>query len=134
MKRNLIYNLAVLLFCLVCVSCINEDEVLQEREGPTTPPSLNIIVLDSDGNAVSGATVTFFSSADDYESDSNSVKETTTDADGVATLLPEDVGSERGAYYFSAVSGELTNGSSTVSSPYIYWTNGATMIETSLSE
>lgn len=131
--KNIKNIIAILFVAVMGSSCVDEDTVNQERPGPVVEPSLNVVVLNQQGEPVSGATVDFFASAADYALEQNVVSSGETNAEGVVTLSPGDVGSERGDYFFSASSGSLRNWSSTVSSGYIYWSAGETVIETTLA-
>jgi len=131
MKKITYINLIALLF--IVSSCVNEDKVNQERSGSAGQPRLDVKVVDESGNAVAGATVDFFTNSSDYANETNAIKSATTDADGIASLEPGDVSDERGAYYFSAASGNTRNWASTVVSPYLYWSSGPTTIETTVA-
>lgn len=133
MMKNIKNIIAVLFVAVIGSSCIDEDTVNQERPGPVVDPSLNIVVLNQQGEPVSGATVDFFANAEDYALEQNVVKSEESNAEGIVTLLPGDVDSERGNYFFSASSGSLRNWSSSVSSGYLYWSTGETVIETTLA-
>ncbi|WP_296621523.1 hypothetical protein [Marivirga sp.] len=133
MMKNIKNILAILVLAVISFSCVDEDTVNQERPGTDVEPSLSVVVLNQQGEPVSGATVDFFASAEDYALEQNAVKTAETNAQGVVTLLPGDVDSERADYFFSASSGSLRNWSSNVNSGYLYWSSGETVIETTLA-
>jgi hypothetical protein len=130
-----IYRISlVTLFSLgLVLSCVNEDEVNQGRPGFSTgTPGMDLLVSDTDGNAVAGATVTMFATEDDYITEQNSIGEKTTDANGSVSFTKADL-AEPGVFYFSVASGSDRNWSSTVSSPYMYLASGPTKLSTTVA-
>lgn len=130
MKMKILQVLFYSVLSVALVSCVNEDEVNQERSGSVGTPRLDVVVTDSDGNPVSGATVDFYASADDYANEENSVKTVATDASGVASLEAGDVDGVAGQYYFNVASGSLRNWIDVTSAPYLYWSSGPTVVTT----
>ena len=132
--KNIFRISLVTLFSLALVlSCVNKDEVNQDRPGFSTgTPGLDLLVSDGDGNAVAGATVTLFNTEDDYITESNSISEKTTDANGSVSFTKAEL-AEAGVFYFSVASGSDRNWASTVSSPYMYLGAGPTKLTTTVA-
>ena len=133
MKNIYRISLVTLLSLGLVLSCVNKDEVNQDRPGFSGgTPGLDLIVSDTDGNAVAGATVTMFSTEDDYITEQNSIGEKTTDANGAASFSKAELG-EAGVFFFSVASGSDRNWASTISSPYMYLTSGPTKLSTTVA-
>ena len=130
-----IYRISlVTLFSLgLVLSCVNKDEVNQDRPGFSAgTPGMDLLVSDTDGNAVAGATVTMFAAEDDYITEQNSIGEKTTDANGSVSFSKAELG-EAGVFFFSVASGSDRNWAYTVSSPYMYLTSGPTKLSTTVA-
>jgi len=132
--KNIFRISLVTMFSLgLVLSCVNKDEVNQDRPGFSGgTPGLDLVVSDVDGNAVAGATVTMFSTEEDYITEQNSIGEKTTDANGAASFTKAELG-EPGVFYFSVASGSDRNWASTISSPYMYLGSGPTKLTTTVA-
>ncbi|MBR09698.1 MAG: hypothetical protein CMP48_18690 [Rickettsiales bacterium] len=141
MKMNIKQLLSLLVFGAVAFSCVDADKVNQARETSVGDPRLDIEVFDAAGSPVSGAVVSFFLSADDYINEANVVATATTDASGMVSVTATDMGYSAsdlgeatccGQVYFSVAAGNLRNWSSTVNTPYLYWSSGPTVVSTTV--
>jgi hypothetical protein len=132
MNRSFISKILVIVL-VVSFACVDDETVNQERSGSRGTPGLNIEVLNSTGEAVSGATVKIFATLDDYVAETNMVISATTDANGLAYFSKADLGGEAGVFYFSVESGSNRNWASTVATPYMYLTSGPTKIKTTVA-
>ena len=131
--KNIILTLFVVAGLLT--SCVNEDEVNQDRPGGSAgTPRLDLVISDDAGAVVAGASIAVFANEDDYITEQNSIANGTTDASGVASFTPAELGGEAGTFYFSVSSGNQRNWASTIVTPYMYLTAGPTRISTTVAD
>ena len=115
---------------VVLSSCDREVDIFK---GQTSDPELNVIVVDSNGDPVSGATVDLYNSEDGYITETGSVATATTDGSG-SVIFSEETLAEPGVFYFNVSSGTLRNWADVSNTSYILLTDGSTRVETVVAE
>jgi hypothetical protein len=125
MKNILILSLMALV-TFTMTSCFEENEM----SGPIVDPQLNLMVLDVDGNPVSGATVDLFANRDDYRKFNSKLASAPTDAGGTAIFTKSDMVTS-GNFYYSVKVGDDRNWDGATSKALTV-SNGVSMIETTV--
>jgi len=117
-----------MLFVFALFSC---ERTFETEVKTTTPPELHVIAQNADGDPIEGASVSLYTSQEDYTNETNVLSSKQTNGEGKAIFTESEL-ADPGIYYIRATNGTQNNDASQTETPFLLLNDGHTHFFTTL--